>query len=196
MPRTGSTSITQAIGTNVHMKLFKHYGASHMGFIKGHPAQLVNNLTHQNLSCCVRNFVGERRFLKSFKFAGIRNPFDRAISMWKNKNWIHVKSFTEFCHLIRENKYETDMQRWHVQGLYEHLVEDKRLLVDHLLRFENLQQDFNVVCDKMGVPPEQLPHLNKSYRKHYTEYYDDETREIVAEKYAKDIEYFGYKFGE
>lgn len=85
-------------------------------------------------------FVGEKEFLKSFKFAGIRNPFDRAIFMWKHEAWCHVESFNEFCHLIRKNKYETDMQRWHVQGLYEHLVEDKRLLVDHYL-----QQDFNVV---------------------------------------------------
>lgn len=130
-----------------------------------------------------------------FKFCFVRNPWDRIVSFYffKKDGLATVKipkdmSFKQFVNLvITEHKITMPDQYGHIEGFDN---------FSFIGRFENLQQDFNFVCDKIGIQRQQLLHDNKTKHKHYTEYYDDETREIVAEKYARDIEYFGYKFGE
>jgi hypothetical protein len=67
--------------------------------------------------------------------------------------------------------------------------------VDFVGRVENFVHDVNVVREKVGLERvEELPRANKSSHGHYSDYYDDQTRDRVAELYAMDIEEFGYAF--
>jgi len=138
--------------------------------------------------------IPEKEFNLYFKFGFVRNPWDRLVSAYHySVKWfaindaqkLNLKKFDNFSSWLREmytgfNKYGSQWS--YVRGC------------DFVGKTENLQEDFNIICDKIGIPQQHLPHKNKTNHKHYTEYYDDETREIVAEKYAKDIEYFGYEF--
>lgn len=72
--------------------------------------------------------------------------------------------------------------------------------VDFVGRYENLENDFKVVAEEIGIAETtRLPHVNstkRAQRRHYSEYYTREAREKIAEIYADDIKMFGYKFGE
>jgi hypothetical protein len=136
-----------------------------------------------------------------FRFTFCRNPYSRVVSSYTMfTKWVRPRrvlsefisdpeklTFKEFCKFICIK----DNHHWQTQLSYVEGYE-----IDFIGRVENFKEDFNIVCDKIGAPQQKPLHKNKSWHKHYTEYYDDETRKIVEEKYAKDIEYFGYKFGE
>ena len=66
--------------------------------------------------------------------------------------------------------------------------------VDRIMRFETLADDFRSVCAALNIPAAPLPQYNRSTREHYSKYYDDELRGLVAERFAPEIERFGYTF--
>jgi len=68
-----------------------------------------------------------------------------------------------------------------------------KILVDEIIHFENLEVEFNEVLEKLGRN-KTLPHVKKSNRGNYREYYDDETIEMVRNWFERDIEEFGYQY--
>ena len=68
------------------------------------------------------------------------------------------------------------------------------IIVDFVGRFEHLQRDFEHVCEVIGIEPPELPHLKKSQRGPYQDYYTEETRSIIAQLFADDIQRFAYAF--
>ncbi len=81
---------------------------------------------------------------------------------------------------------------------YQHqfiLDDNGHLLVDFVGRFENLQDDFVYVCQRIGLPHLSLPHVNASHRRpDYRSYYNEYTKHLVEEYFRRDIELFGYSF--
>jgi hypothetical protein len=166
------------------------------------------------------NHLGEHEFNKNFLFTTIRNPFDRLVSIYfyylnggnqgaedKKFGEIFPNNFKDFIldidNIDYVNRHCIFKEIWKnvrpTEPQYTRIFNNTNVKNDHslyLIKFENLQEDFDIVCNKIGIPIQKLPHKNKTKHKHYTKYYDDETKEIVAEKYAKDIKYFGYEFGE
>ena len=149
----------------------------------------------------IKEEVGSKTFNDYFKFSFTRNPFDKAVSQYfftKKRPRLLKKLRIKKNSTFRTYVLAVLSSKTHVQwdNQYKFIYFKNECLADFVGKVENLQEDFNFVCDRIGIPKRQLQHKNKTNHKHYTEYYDEETREIVAEKYAEDIELFGYQFGE
>jgi hypothetical protein len=92
-------------------------------------------------------------------------------------------------------------QRWQVYGTYSirSYVSDSHgeILVDQIIRLEDIDEDLPVLLREIGLADAAKMLIpRKNIRRHapYRDYYDDRCRELVRERYAYDIETFGYRF--
>jgi hypothetical protein len=120
-----------------------------------------------------------------FKFAVIRNPWDRLVSLYFSPH----KGNADF-----DRKKFTEVVKNEKKGMQSpYVTENGRLATDSLIRFESLVEDFARVCDRLGIVAE-LPHVNKSSHQPYREYYDKKLMNLVYKLYREDIDRFGYEF--
>ena len=67
------------------------------------------------------------------------------------------------------------------------------IIVDNIIRFENLQAEFNSLLEKLDLSA-TLPHVKKTERGHYRDYFDSDSMKAVENYFSVDIDYFGYSF--
>ncbi len=140
-----------------------------------------------------------KKYQQHFKFAFVRNPWARVVSCYFNKVVTQVhrpfsecfdKDFDFFVDFIAKK----DLKKADI-----HIRLQTRLFpadeVNFIGRLENFSEDLQKVFHIIGVPcPETIPHKNRSRHKHYSSYYNERTKQIIADKYKADIDAFGYEF--
>ena len=149
-----------------------------------------------------KNYLDSDTFESYFKFAFVRNPWDIVISKYFDRGWysspVHGRGGQIGYYSRRSLKFFLEHYQpaahEHGDGLLDYFDPEQMYFIG---RFENRAQDLEYICKKIGINiNKNRAARSRKCKKHHARYYDDETRKIVAEKYAKDIEHFGYKFGE
>ncbi len=153
----------------------------------------------------IRQNIGDKKWEEYFTFAFVRNPWDLMVSSYEW--WVqkaheckvfeeHVQkikkmSFSEFIH----SKYGREMINEVEGNIFDWISDEKgKIIVNFVGKFENIDEDYKKICERIGLPYKRLPHINKTKRKDYKKYYNKETKDIIAKRFKKTIDKFGYKF--
>jgi len=157
---------------------------------------------HMTAAECIE-VLGRERWNSIFSFAFVRNPWDKVVSHYHHRVATNQTGLGErqldFNDWVRLSYGENDPRYYDKPVMFMPQVDwltDSRgeQVVNYIGRFESLQPDFDEICTLLELPSKPLLHVRKSVRSYYKDYYTPQTRGIIAEWFAKDIEKFGYTF--
>ncbi len=135
------------------------------------------------------------KYAAYFSFSIVRNPWERVVSWVKYRDMRRERTSGKF-----EDRLWSDLNDdTFVDYMIKHscskmLYLDGEVGVDRIIRMENLERDFSGICDLLGLQGLLLPHVNKTEHEAFAIYYNDRSRERVAEVFSDDICLFNYKF--
>lgn len=165
--------------------------------------------------------LGEEFWNSAYSVAFVRNPWDRLVSWYsmiegnrpkipvyripgvkrpKQALWRYVlrraSTFEQFVDGCTDTIDDWDGKKSFVRPQTDFLCDASgERIVSFVGRFENLAEDYATVREHLGLEQRDLGHERfRSKHTHYSDYYTDRTRDIVAERFRSDIEAFGYEF--
>ena len=212
-PRTASTATAQALieqaeGFNLPAEP-----------VRNNNGEVVVPTKHTTLNQLLKyNLVDDETMKRYFKFLTVRNPYDSVVvvSLW-------AKNTNDYVHLLNDPKSWVHSQpgraekmrraagqtfpEWACDVYSQKLSEGRKGSLnmkymkgsDSVMRFENLHEDFDLIKAKLGMPDSfKIPIKNvtsgRKGVKDYRSFYDNKSKELVAEFFAEEINALGYSF--
>jgi hypothetical protein len=195
VPKTGTHAVRQALREHLDDADVEQVGL----FVnKRFPWEDLAAIRHGHLALRqVRPYIGDDAFARYFKFAFVRNPFDRFVSycafMLRGGDDFQRQPQDSMRHFLFQAPPE---QHILFQPQASLLVDEdgKTLLTDQIGRVEDMQGSYDAICARIGIASRPLDRVNGSTRGDYRDYYDQALIDGVATRYAQDLELFGYTF--
>ena len=192
IPKTGTHSVRRA--------LREHLAANDMEQValfvdRRLPFEDLAKLQHGHLTLRqIRPHLGDHAFASFFKFAFVRNPYDRFVSycafMTRDGGEFAMNPLAAMKHILFRLKPEHHIL---FRPQHEFITDDNgALLTDYIGRVEDMQAGYDGVCRRLGLPSRGLERVNHSRRGDFRQYYDEELREGVRDFYRYDFELLGY----
>ncbi len=136
-----------------------------------------------------------------FKFSAVRNPWARAVSLYFRGEGIQLKdrcSFDEFC---QNHFYASDTCRHPTlhRNQIDWLLDEKgEVLMDYVYKLENFEEAIKEILERtdgrLRITNRNLNKNPQSLSRKYRDLYTEKTKKIIAERFAKDIDFFKYSF--
>lgn len=132
------------------------------------------------------------------KFTVVRNPFARVVSFYVGKGdgkvarrWYGAQKGDTFKEFVKKI-YDLGLDE-----LEEHLIEQYEgfslRFMDTIVHLENYEKEIEEIKSRYDRDVKTY-WSNKSGKDDYRKYYDEETREMVADLYSTDLERLSYEF--
>ena len=174
---------------------------------------------NRGVHSCLQERIREGKLDESqssyYKFAFVRNPFDRIVSCYREKilftpvPWQPTPlyqyyyfslptniSFADFAG--RVGKIPDPLADNHFKSQYALLYSEGALQVDHVGKMEDLDDEWKRISEKYQFDPSIIRRLNASKNKpgchdDYRLYYTEPLAQLVYERYRRDVEVLGYE---
>jgi hypothetical protein len=193
IPKTGTHAIRRALREHMSPEDWEQVGL----FVqRASPIAALSRIGHGHITLAqLRPHMAPEDFASFIKFAFVRNPFDRFVS-YSSFITREVGDFDRDPQKVM--RYFLANPPWnHILFRPQHeFVTDEagNLLTDFIGRVETMQQSYDEIAARIGIPTAMLEVVNSSRRNDYREYYDQPLIDGVAGLYARDLELFGYQF--